>query len=326
MKNLFLKVIFFLFAAQAFLIEAAHAQAYPSKPVRIVTAFSAGSGPDAMLRMVSDKLAKLWGQPVLIDNKPGASGFIAVAEARRSGTDGHTLLHMDGLNLTAIPHMYKKLPYIAETDIEPISPIHGSYFFVTVSSDSPWNSMTDLIKAAKADPGIITYGSWQVGSVAHLFAASLEAATGTKMMHVPFKDNSQLYTSVARQDVKWAFGSAASAGPLVRGGKLKLLAIAGPNRESTFPQVPTMAESGGPAGFEARGWVGLFAPKGVSMPIAEKISTDLARVLSEPELKAKMTELGYEPMAIKPAETRALVAVQSKEFKVVVARSAVTLD
>lgn len=326
MKNLFLKLFLFLVAAPALMIGAAHAQAYPSKPVRIVTSFSAGSGPDAMLRMVSDKLAKLWGQPVIVDNKPGASGFIAVAEARRSGTDGHTLLHIDGLNMTAIPHMYKTLPYNAETDIEPISPVHGSYFFVAVSSDSPWNSMSDLIKAAKANPGIITYGSWQVGSVAHLFAASLEAATGTKMMHVPFKDNSQLYTSVARQDVKWAFGSAASAGPLVKGGKLKFLATAGPNRESTFPKVPTMTESGGPAGFEARGWVGLFAPKGIPMPVAEKISADLARVLAEPELKAKMTELGYDPMAMKPAQTRALVAAQSKEFKVVVTRSGVTLD
>lgn len=326
MKKLLTKVFFLLAAAPVFLTGFAHAQTYPSKPIRIVSAFSAGSGPDAMLRMVSDKLGKLWGQPVIVDNKPGASGFIAVAEARRSGTDGYTLLHMDGLNMTAIPHMYKKLPYDAETDIEPISPIHGSYFFVAVSSDSPWNNMSDLIKAAKKDPGTVTYGSWQVGSVAHLFAASLETATGTKMMHIPFKDNSQLYTSVARQDVRWAFGSAASAGPLVKAGKLKFLAIAGPNRESTYPQVPTMAESGGPAGFSARGWVGLFAPKGIPMTIAEKISADLSRVLSEPELKAKMTELGYDPMAIKPAETRALVAAQSKEFKVVVQRSGVTLD
>jgi len=326
MKNQFLRALSLLVAATTFMSGSVHAQAYPAKPVRIVTAFSAGSGPDAMLRMVSDKLGKLWGQPVVVDNKPGASGFIAVAEARKSGTDGYTLLHMDGLNLTAIPHMYKKLPYNAETDIEPISPIHGSYFFVAVSSDSPWNNMSDLIRAAKAAPGAVTYGSWQVGSVAHLFAASLEAATGTKMMHVPFKDNSQLYTSVARKDVSWAFGSAASAGPLVKAGKLKFLAIAGPSRESTFPQVPTMAESGGPAGFEARGWVGLFAPKGIPMSIAEKISADLSRVLGEPELKTKMTELGYDPMAIKPAETRALVAAQSKEFKVVVTRSAVALD
>lgn len=325
MKKLLFKILC-LFAVQGFLLEAVHAQAYPSRSVRIVTSFSAGSGPDAMLRMVSDKLAKLWGQPVIIENKPGASGFIAISEARRSGVDGYTLLHMDGLNLTAIPHMYKKLPYNAETDIEPISPVHGSYFFVTVSADSPWNSMTDLIKAAKSDPGAISYGSWQIGSVAHLFSAALEAGTGTKMMHVPYKENSQLYTGVARQEVSWAFGSIASAGPLVKAGRLKFLAIAGPARESAYPQVPTVAEAGGPAGFEARGWVGLFAPKGVPMPIAEKISADLTRVVNEPELKAKMTELGYDPMPSKPAETRALVATQSKAFKVVVTRSAVTLD
>jgi tripartite-type tricarboxylate transporter receptor subunit TctC len=315
-----------LIAASALVLAPALAQTYPSKPVRVVTAFSAGSGPDAMLRMVAEKLSRLWGQPVVVDNKPGASGFIAAAEARRSSADGYTLLHMDGLNLTAIPHMYKKLPYDAETDIEPISPIHGSYFFVAVSADSPWNTVGDLVKAAKAAPGNVTYGSWQVGSVAHLFGAALEVATGTRMMHVPFKDNSQLYTSVARQDVAWAFGSAASAGPLVKSGKLKFLAIAAPERASTHPQVPTVAATGGPAGFAARGWVGLFAAKGVPASVTEKVAADLARVLGEDDLKAKMTELGYDRMPRTPAETRALIASESKEFKTVVTRTGVALD
>lgn len=324
--RLFTRAVAGLVAASALALAPAFAQTYPTKPVRVVTAFSAGSGPDAMLRMVSDKLSKLWGQPVLVENKPGASGFIAVAEARRAGADGYTLLHMDGLNMTAIPHMYKKLPYDAETDIEPISPIHGSYFFVAVSADSPWNNVGDLVKAAKANPGNVTYGSWQVGSVAHLFGASLETATGTRMMHVPFKDNSQLYTAVARGDVGWAFGSAASAGPLQKAGKLKFLAIAGPERASTHPQVPTIATAGGPSNFAARGWVGLFAVKGAPAGVTEKVAADLARVLGEDDLKAKMTELGYDPMPRKPAETRALIASESKEFKTVVTRSGVALD
>lgn len=311
--------------AQA-LTTAAFAQSFPNKPVRIVTAFSAGSGPDGMLRLISDRLGKLWGQAVVVDNKPGGSGFIAIAEARKAVPDGHTVLHMDGLNVTAIPHMYSKLPYNAQTDIEPISPIHGGYFFVVVSADAPWTNVADLIQAAKAPNSPVSYGSWQIGSVAHLFGAAMENASGAKMLHVPFKDNSMLYSSVARKDVSWAFGSVASAGALEKAGKLKFLAIAGPTRALTHPNVPTVTEAGGPAGFQAKGWVGLFSIKGSPRQVSQQISTDLAKVMSEPDVMSKMVELGYTPMPMKPDDLKTMIAAESKDFKAAVSRAAIALD
>jgi tripartite-type tricarboxylate transporter receptor subunit TctC len=315
-----------LAAVQLAVAPAALAQAFPNKQVRIVTSFSAGSGPDAMLRIVSQQLGKLWNQSVVVDNRPGGSGFIAIGEARKATPDGYTLLHTDGLNFTAVPHMYAKLPYNAETDVDPISPIHGSHFFVAVSADAPWKNVGELLKAAKDQPGTVTYGSWQIGSVAHLFGAQLESVSGTRMTHVPFRDNAMLYGSVARRDVSWAFGSAASAGALEKGGKLKFLAIAGPTRAATHPHVPTMAESGGPAGFEAAGWVGLFAIKGTPPAVTQQVAAHLARVMAEPEIKTKMVELGYNPMAMKPQDTRALIASQSRDYKAVVTGAAIKLD
>lgn len=304
----------------------AAAQGYPTKPVRVVSAFSTGSGPDAMLRLVAERLSRAWGQQVIVENKPGGSGFIAAGDAKRSAPDGYTLFHADGLNFTAIPHMYKKLPYDAEKDFSPVIPLHHSYFFIAVSAQSPWNSAGDLIAAAKARPGQVTYGSWQVGSVAHLGGAQLEAASGTKMEHVPFKDNSQLYTSVANGGVNWAFGTAGSAGPLQKAGKLKFLALAGPKRLSTHPDVPTVGESGGPAGFETTGWVGLFAPAGVPVAIIDKINQDIARIVNEPEMQPRLMDFGYMPLPISPSEVSALIRKESVQYAQTIKKMGLTLD
>jgi tripartite-type tricarboxylate transporter receptor subunit TctC len=293
--------------------------------VRIVSAFSAGSGPDAMLRLASERLSNVWKQQVIIDNRPGGSGFIAVAEVRKAPPDGYTLLHADGLNFTAVPHLYKKLPYEAG-DFDPVTPIHRSYFFITVPANSPWKSVADLVAAAKAKPGEVTYGSWQVGSVAHLGSAALEEATGTRMNHIPFKENSQLYSGVASGDVNWAFGSAASAGPLQRAGKLRFLALAGPQRLSTHPDGPTVAEAGGPAGFETSGWVGLFAARGTPKATSEKIAADLATALADAGIRAKMSEFGYEAVPMSPAQAARLVATESPRYAQVVKRTAIALD
>jgi tripartite-type tricarboxylate transporter receptor subunit TctC len=301
------------------------AQTFPTRPVRIVSAFSAGSGPDAMLRIAAERLGRVWGQQVIIDNRPGGGGFIAVGEVKKAPADGYTLLHADGLNFTAVPHLYKKLPY-APDDFEPVTPIHRSYFFITVPANSPWKNVGDLIAAAKAKPGEVTYGSWQVGSVAHLGGAALEAATGTRMNHIPFKENAQLYSGVANGDVAWAFGSVASAGALQRAGKLRYLALAGPQRAAAQPDVPTVAESGGPAGFEASGWVGLFAPRGTPKAAEEKVSADLAKALADAEVRAKMAEFGYEAVPMSPAQTAKLVATESPHYAQVVKRSAISLD
>jgi tripartite-type tricarboxylate transporter receptor subunit TctC len=294
-------------AAATLAPAAGYGQQFPGKPVRLITSFPAGSGPDAMLRFLGERLARTWGQSVVVENRPGGGGFIAVAEARKAAPDGHTLLHIDGLNFTAAPHLYKTLPYDPVNDFRPITPLHAGYFFIAVASASPWRTVADLLAAARSQPGQVTYGSWQVGSIAHLGAAALESASGSRMNHIPFKETSQLYAAVAGGDVNWAFGSPASAGPLQRAGKLRFLALAAPQRLTTHPDVPTVAESGGPAGFETTSWVGLFGLPGLPVAVAARISQDVTLLMADPEVRSKLVDFGYVSQPLTPEQTVAKI-------------------
>ncbi len=164
-----------------------------------------------MLRLVSDKLGKAWNQRVLVDNRPGGGGFIAIEVAKRAPADGYTLLQLDSAHLTALPHLYKARGFETLKTFEPVAVLFRTPFMVAVAADSTWKSMADLVAAAKANPDKLTFGSWGVGSPGHLSGEQLELATGTAMQHVPFREVSQLFTSVAVGDVAWSFGGPPSS-------------------------------------------------------------------------------------------------------------------
>ena len=302
------------------------AQQYPTKPVRILTPFPGGSGPDAVLRVVGEKLTKLWGQQVVVENRPGANGFIAIEAAKKAPPDGYTLVQMDDTHLALQPHLYKKIPYDINKDFDPVATLFRTYFFVVVPARSGWKDMKDLVAAAKAKNGDLTYGSWFVGSPGHVGAAMLEAATGTKMTHVPFKEMSQLYTGVANDDVAWAFGSAASSGAMYRASKVRYIAVAAPKRVAGFESVPTVAEAGGPAGFEVKAWVALFAPHGTPPAIVAKMNADVAKVLAEPDVKERFAGFGFEPYAITPGEMTASMAADSTRYGDIVKRANIAVE
>ena len=307
-------------------LPTAHAQEFPTKPVRVITPFPAGSGPEVALRLVADKLSKLWGKPVIVENRPGASGFIAIDAVKRASPDGHELLQMDNAQMAAQPFLFKKLPYELQRDFEPVTPIFRNYFFVTVPVNSRYKTMTDLIAAAKAEPGAVNYGSWFVGSPGHIGAAMLETATSTKMTHVPYKEMSQLYVAVGNRDVDWAFGSAASTGAMQRAGKTRYLAVAAPRRVAGFPDVPTVAESGGPAGFELSAWTALLAPKDTPKAVVEKIQKDVAAVLSEQDLKDKYSAMYYEPYHLNSAQFLQQLRTDSQRYGDTIKRLNISLD
>lgn len=310
----------------AAIFSSAHAQTYPAKPVRSVAPYSPGSGPDAVMRILSERLSRTWGQQLVIDNKPGANGFIAISDAKRAAPDGYTVLQVDNTHMALQPHVFKQLPYDPTKDFEPVAPVYFTHFFVVVAANSPWKDVTDLVKAAKAAPGEITYGSWGIGSVAHAGAAMLEAATETRMMHVPFKDMGQVYTSVASGDIKWAFGTAATAGPMFQAKKVKFLALAAPKRLAGFTDVPTVGEAGGPAGFEVKTWVGMFAPTGTPKAAIDKINADVGKVLSTPEVKERLATFGFEPYIGPPSELTKAIERDSRTFGDVVKRAKITMD
>ena len=163
---------------------AAQAQTFPTKPVRIITPFPVGSGPEGVARLVADKLAKAWGQPVTVENRPGGNGFIAIDAFKRGANDGHDLIQLDNVHLTAYPHLFKKLPYDAKADFDVLLPLFKTYFFFTAATDSKYRNVADIVADAKANPGKLNYGSWSVGNPVHLGSALFETLTGTEMQHV----------------------------------------------------------------------------------------------------------------------------------------------
>jgi tripartite-type tricarboxylate transporter receptor subunit TctC len=299
---------------------------YPAQPVRAVLPYSAGSGPDAVMRHVGELVSREWGQQLLIDNKPGANGWLAIGEANRSKPDGHTLLVLDGTYMALQPHLYKKLPFDPVRDFEPVTGLYTTGFFIVVGANSPWKSVADLVAAAKARPGAVNYGSWGLGSVAHVGTAQFEAASGIQMMHVPFKELPQLYTAVATGEVDWAFGSAATVEPLYRAGKVKLLAYAGAKRLPGYENVPTVAESGGPSGLEVGTWVAVFAPKKTPAAVVEQIKAGIDKALAQPAVRQRMAGFGFQPWNAGSAEVARLQAADTQRYAQVVQRARIALD
>jgi tripartite-type tricarboxylate transporter receptor subunit TctC len=304
----------------------AHAQDFPSKPVRILTPFPVGSGPEGVLRLVADKLSRTWGKPVVVENKPGGNGFIAIDTFKRGATDGHDLIQLDSVHLSAYPHLFKKLPYDIKADFEPLAPLFKTYFFVTVATDSKYKKVADLIADAKAHPGQLNYGSWSVGNPVHLGSALFESVTGTDMQHVIYKETSMLYTGVANRELSFALGSNATAGAMYRAGKLQYLAVAAPKRVSAFPNVPTVGESGGPAGFEVSGWTTIAAPRGLPKAVTDKIQRDIEKALAEPDVREKFASFAYEPFTLTREQLNAYIQAESTRFGGIIKKAQVSLD
>ena len=304
----------------------AQAQDFPTGPVRILTPFPAGAGPEAVVRVLAEKLQKKWGKPVIVENKPGANGFLAIDAFRRGATDGHDLIQLDNVHLVAYPHLFKKLPYDPVKDFDPVTPLFRTYFFVGVPANSPHKTVGDILADAKAHPGKLNYGSWSVGNPVHLGSALLESMTGTEMQHIIYKEVSMLYTGVATGELHWSLGSLASAGPMQRSGKIKFIGVTAPKRHAAFPDVPTVAESGGPAGYEVTGWTTIAAPKGLPKAVAEKIQKDIEAALAEPDMKERYAAFGYEPFPATRDQFNAYIASESTKYADVIKRAKASLD
>ena len=302
------------------------AQEYPTKPVRIITPFPVGSGPEGVVRLLADKLSKKWGQPVIVENRPGGNGFIAIAAFKSGATDGHDLIHLDNVHLSAYPHLFKKLPYDPKADFDPILPLFKTYFFFTVPTTSKYKTINDLVVDAKANPGKLNYGSWSIGNPAHLGAALFESVIGAEMQHVVFKETTQLYVSVANAELNFALGTNATAGAMQRAGKIRFLAVAAPRRIQAFPDVPTVTEAGGPVGFEVSGVTTLAAPKGLPKAITDKIQRDVAEALNAPDIKEKFVTFGYESFPQTREQFNAYIGVESTRFADIIKKAKAQLD
>ena len=323
-RHLLLSVLGAMTLTSAHMVRAQ--AAFPGKPVTITTAFAAGSGPDAVLRQVSDKLSKLWNQPVLVNNKPGGGGFIAMDSVQRLPADGYNLLQPDSEHLAAVPHLYKSKNFVTLNTFDPVVTLFRTPFFIAVSSESKWQNIKDLVAEAKASPGKVSYGSWGIGSPGHLGGEEIEWLSAVDMTHVAFREVSQLYTGVATGDIQWAFASIPSSAGVFKSGKIRYLAIAAPKRAPQMPDVPTVAEAGGPKGLDVNSFVVLVAPKGLPTEVGARIHADVQKVLADPEVKSRYNTFAFEALNWSAAEIRKQADLKSKTYGKLVARKNITLE
>ena len=302
------------------------AQAFPSKVVKIAVPFSASSGPTIFMQVLADKLSRAWGERVIVEPKPGASGFLAIEGVKNAAPDGHDLLIVSNSHVAINPALYKKLPYDPERDFVPVALIYRAPYFVIVSATGPYPTVPALIAAAKANPGKLTYGVAFIGSPPHLGSALFGFLTGTEMAAVPFKEQNQLYVSMANGELSWALSTIGSALPLTKAGKVKLIAVAARSRSPLAPEIPTVEEAGGPAGCEVDAWLGLLAPRGTPQSVVRRINADVVKQLGDAEVLDRMRVLGFQATPDSPEEVARLIREDTRKYGELVRKVGATAD
>ena len=302
------------------------ASEWPARTVRIVTPFPTSAGPEVVVRVLAEKLSKSWSRPVIVENRPGANGFLAITAFKQGDRNGYDLIHLDNVHLTAYPHLFRKLPYDTRADFDILLPLFRASFFFVVPTHSAYKSVADLIADARAKPGRLNYGSWSIGNPVHLASQLFESLTGTQMQHVVYKETSQLYSDVASSELAFALGTYGTTQALHKAGRLRYLAVIGAKRLPAYPDVPTVRESGGPAELEAIGWTMLAAPRGAPPAVTEKIRTDLEKALAEPDIAQRYATFGYESFQGTSEQLDAHIASESTRLADVGKRAKISLD
>ncbi|MES2243649.1 MAG: tripartite tricarboxylate transporter substrate binding protein [Pseudomonadota bacterium] len=270
--------------------------AYPSKPVRFLVPFTAGSGTDLIARSIADTMSKSMGQPIVIENKPGAGGTIAAGQVAKGEADGYTVLvHSSGHALN--PAIYSTIGYDTLKDLTGITPLAALPNVLVVNPAKGWKSVADLVAAARAKPGQLNYASAGVGSATHLNAEKFRLQAGIEALHVPYKGTPEAMTNVIGGSNDWFFAPLASVLPLVKDGKLQALAVSTPARSPSLPQVPTTVEAG-VAGSDYTFWVGMIVASSTPAPVVKRLHEEALKAMASPEVKERMNKLGAEPFPL----------------------------
>ncbi|MDO9280172.1 MAG: tripartite tricarboxylate transporter substrate binding protein [Polaromonas sp.] len=284
-------------------ISAAFAQStatYPSKAIRIVVPYPAGGGIDVISRVIGERLSRRLGQPVLVDNKPGAGTILAAELVAKAPADGYTLMVTSDSTLTINQHLYAKLPYDPVKDFAPITQLVLLNQLLLANPAVPANNLKELVAYAKANPGKLNYASYGSGSQPHLAMEMLKVQTGMDIVHVPYKGIPQAVPAALAGEVQLTFSGAASSQAFIKSGKLKALAVGGKSRMALLPDVPTFAESGFPD-VPSNAWFGLFAPAGTPQDIILKLHAEVTHILKEPEfIQKEIAAKTYELVASTP--------------------------
>ncbi len=295
-----IKTYVYIALASLLPLSSAWAQPYPTKPVRAVLPISPGSSLDIVGRLVIQKLSEAWGQPVVVDNRPGAGGTLGTALAARAPADGYTLL-VSGISQTINTVLYTRLPYNAQQDFIEIAPIASMYQVLAIAPSQGIKSVAQLIALAKAKPGHVTYGSAGIGSGAHFAAEKLRIALNIDALHVPYKGGPEAMNDVIMARIHYWLPTIGTALPFIQSNRLLALGVSSAQRSVLLPEVPTLIEAG-VAGYEESLWFGIWTPRGVAAGIVDKIAQDVSRAIDLPALREPFRKLAAEPLHMTPAE------------------------
>ncbi len=298
---------------------------WPNKPIRLVVTFPAGGSSDIAARIVAPKLAERLGQPVVVDNKPGAGGGVGLDLVAKAPADGYTVVLASAGGLTANPSLYKSLPYQPAKDFTPITVFGTSPFVLVANAQLPAASVKDVVALAKKDPGKLTYASGGNGTAMHLSGELLKSMTRTDITHVPYKGSAPAILAVMSGETSLAIADIATVQPHVKSGRIKVLGVLSKSRSSLTPDTPTLAETGVPS-YESNGWFGILVPAGTPSAIVTRLNTELVAVLRAADTRERFASAGLEPLATSSDELAQLMKTETVKWAKVIKESGASVD
>ncbi|MBM3373184.1 MAG: tripartite tricarboxylate transporter substrate binding protein [Betaproteobacteria bacterium] len=314
-----------LVAAIAAAVFSTTAAAFPTKPIRIVVAYTPAGTTDILARVVGQRMSEAWGQPVIVDNRPGANGNIGTEVAARAVPDGHSLVMATagthGINVS----LYRKLAWHPVKDFAPVSLVAMVPNIMVVNNALPVKSVKEFIAYARANPGKLSYGSPGLGSTAHMSMELFKSMTGSNVVHVPYKGSAGVLNDVMGGQIAVTIDNMPPYVPQVRAGKIRALAVSTAKRSSAMPDLPSIAEAGVP-GYDAGAWFGLLAPAGTPRAVVDKLSAETARILKLPEVSKRISELGAEPVGGTPEQFAAFIKSEIDKWAKVIKDANVELQ
>ena len=310
--------------ALACLATGAAAQGYPSKPIRFISPYAPGGGTDILARLIGQKLSESVGQPVVIDNRPGAGGVIGTDIVAKSPPDGYTIMLASPSPIVVAPHLHRKLPYDPLQDLAPITLISVVPAVLTVHPTLAAKSVKELVAIAKSKPGQLTFSSSGNGGTGHLAGEMLKMMAGVDMVHVPYKGTGPATIAVLGGEVSMSFGNMISVLPHVKAGKLRALAVTTPKRSPVLPDLPAVAES--LPGYSAGPWYGVLAPARTPAPVIARLNQEIVKILRTPEVKENMSSEGADPIGSSPSELAAHIKAESARWGQVVRQAKMKID
>lgn len=316
---------FVLAACAAGVYGTALAQGFPAKPITIIVPFPPGGVTDPVARQVGQRMAENVKQPVVVENKPGASGIIASEFVKRQPADGYTVLFAFTGSHAVNPTLYSKLPYDPQKDFEPVTLIINTPHILVVPADSPVKSVADLVALAKSKPGGLTFASQGIGAGGHLLGEMFKAQTKTNLSHVPYKGSAPALTDMLAGRVDLFFDAMVTSLPYVRDGKLRALAIANKTRSKLLPDVPTMAEAGFP-GVEMDQWFGMMVPAGTPQPVVQRLNQEFIKAVRSPDIEKSLSERGLDVVTSTPDRFAAVIRADTATLGKVVRDSGAKAD